>query len=65
MDQNLLVNIISLSEIIDLGFLKRDVILLMKILANLAVSIVFLQGIYSTILVNLFTTTNIKSNSVL
>jgi hypothetical protein len=64
-DQNLLVNIIPLSEIIDLGFLKQDMILSMKILANSAASIVFLQGIYSIILINLFTITNIESNLVL
>jgi hypothetical protein len=65
MDQNLLVNIIFLSETIDLGFPKRDMILSMKISANSVVSIVFLQGIYNTILVNLFTITNIESNLVL
>jgi hypothetical protein len=65
MDQNLLVNIISLSEIIDLGFLKQDMILLMKISVNSAVSIIFLQEIYSIILVNLFIIINIKSNSIL
>jgi hypothetical protein len=57
-------NIIPLSEIINLGFLKQDVILSIKILVNSAALIVFLQGIYNAILVNLSITTNIKSNLI-